>query len=117
VCLESSLEGVSAVNSSKFSWQCVPGEGPATEKARSANLVRVRGMTYELLADERRLERQFCRFAGQVPAGRLADMANMVMLCGRCGLWPIWLWPMWFVANMVVADMVTLLLQHGSISS
>jgi len=31
-------------------------EGPATEKARSANLVRVRGMTYELLADERRLE-------------------------------------------------------------
>jgi len=26
-------------------------EGPATEKARSANLVRVRGMTYELLAD------------------------------------------------------------------
>jgi len=32
-------------------------EGPATEKARSANLVRVRGMTYELLVDERRPER------------------------------------------------------------
>ena len=30
-------------------------EGPAT--ARSANLVRIRGMTYELLVDERRPER------------------------------------------------------------
>ena len=40
-------------------------EGHATEKARSANLVRVRSMTYELLVDERRPERlaisQVCR--------------------------------------------------------
>jgi len=48
-------------------------EGLATEKARSANLVRVRGMTYELLADER-IDWNgwpFHGFTGQIPVGRL----------------------------------------------
>jgi len=25
----------------------------------------------------------------------------MVMVCRRCGLWPLWLWPSWFMAVMV----------------
>jgi len=56
--LETSLESVFGLDRSEFGWQHIAvTAGPAKENARSANVVRVRGLMKVILSEERRLER------------------------------------------------------------